>query len=148
MKFEQMKSCVLRSYVALARGERIEPSQIATWDVYEPRRGELLESIPFGQLTHEDDADLLKLMLEKRQVTPERFAELMIFRRPSELQNAIYSAMLRRRYPRTVAQMDEFSNGVMQLPRPSGVMVPIKTNNLITRLAFVPLSKIVAARSA
>lgn len=146
MNFEIRKSCVFRSYVALARGERLTPSDIATWDVYDERAGELLESIARAQIDHDEERELIALLSDKRDVTPERFTELMIFRRPTELQNLIYSARLRRSYPQIVSMMPEFVQGVLQLPNGHGVMLPIKIGRLITRLAFVPFSKLAARR--
>jgi hypothetical protein len=148
---EHTRHLILRSYVALARGEHFTESEIGeTIDYIAPYSGRLIALFPAVQFNWTENADLIKEVCEARNISEEKFSELMIFPKPTYIQNLVYSSELRRVFGIGVLRfMQEFNNdGNFVLPSYRGFFAPKHNGRLITALSFYEMSKLRIKKAA
>ncbi|HXG85515.1 MAG TPA: hypothetical protein VNI84_15945 [Pyrinomonadaceae bacterium] len=130
---------VLRSYIALARAERLMPSEIGeTLDFVAPYSGRLVGSYDIVQLELSGNDAFEKRICADLNLTGEQFFEQMIFPKPTPLANLLYSARLRRVFGMDVLRfMSEFDkDGSFKLEPGKGFIIPQIEENRISTLKF------------
>ena len=148
---DKLRHFILRSYVALARGEHYTPSEIGeTVDFFQPNTGESIGSLPAVQLNWTENDKLIKEFCLTRNITAEKVSDLMIFAKPTAIQNFVYSSVLRKAYDvgnlRFMREFDRDGNFILPLPR--GFFVPKREGKFITNLAFYETSSLRIKKAA
>lgn len=126
----KIKSAILRSYVALARGEHFTESEI----------GETISDAPAIQRNWVEDENLSQLVCAAWNLTQEEFDAKMIFPKPSATVNIVYSSILLRVYGKSFLELAY--NGIFILPLGYGFIVPKKEGYLITELKLYSYSEL------
>lgn len=129
---------IFRTYIALARGEYLSASEIsASVDIYD-EYGECAESLPTVQFNWTEHGELKKEVCQARNLTEEQFDLKMIFPKPTEIQNLVYSSELRRIFGienlRFIAEFNK--DGIFILSKERGFFVPQIKNREIKTLKF------------
>ena len=136
---------MFRSYIALARREHFGVSDLGDAIEFEH---ELLEDsqtiFPTVQRNWRVDEGFMSEVCRARQITEERFFDLMIIPKPSYFENIFYSSQLRRAYGvGTLRFMKEFDkDGNFILDRFRGFYAPRIEVGLITEMCFYVMGKL------
>lgn len=133
---------VLRTYIALARGEHYGPSDLgATVDFVGAYSGRLIDSYPLTQKNWTENEDLREQVCAAWNLKTEEYDRRMIIETPSTVQNLVYSAKLRELFGvgvlRFVTGFDK--DGYFILPKGRGFLVPVINKGMIDSLRFYDL---------
>lgn len=132
---------IYRDYLKLAHGFSLSYSEAdAEQDIRAAFKDDAQMMVHFAW--HQRERDLVRI-LEAKDMSRDSFFRTLTAPKPSWLENLVFCAELRRRYDLNV---QGFINGIYQLPKPDGVIVPIKTGRKITGLRFVRMSEMLKPR--
>lgn len=128
---------VFQDYLKLANGEDLEPSNVLT-DVW---GGPVYITRPWI-----DCAKDLKRICDARGVTRRQVIDSGAIPRPSHIENLVICAELRK-WHGNLSEIEGFdANGNFKLPRPAGILYPVREGNEIVRLGFRTFSELFKAK--
>lgn len=129
-----LKHSILRTYIAIVRGERFTDSEIgATKDFTAPYSGRLIDSFPTVQLNWTENEKFREEVCAARDMSDAEFFAAMIIPKPSYVENLFYSSELRRIYGlgklRFTSGFDKDGNFI--LPKGNGYLAPLYDGKFI-----------------
>lgn len=128
---------VFQNYLKLANGEDLKPSNVLR-DAWGP----IYLSRPWW-----DCAKDLERICTARGTTRRKIIDSGAIPRPGHIENLVFCAELRKLYG-DLSHIEGFDrNSNFILPRPAGVLYPVRSDGEIVRLAFVTLRYLTAPRA-
>lgn len=141
---------VFRCYIALCRSEHYTESELGETIDFIDRRSNLNESFPLSQLNWMETEKFRAVVCSAFKLSDEQFFEKMIVEKPTELENWLYSAELRRVFsPETLKATNHFDKKLnFILERGAYFIMPKIKDGLIETFSFVSYQKLSEKRKS
>jgi hypothetical protein len=91
-----------------------------------------------------DGSELMQKICEAKGITRARFIRSMAIPKPTKIQNLVYSSELRRMFD--LSNEPGFIDGVYQLPKGYGILIPKRKDGKIIQLELHSINKLTKPR--